>query len=51
MSDPNTHLNSKNSAHAPTPAQLNPPPVQDQGRTMLQPNRNPAPGRMPLFRR
>jgi hypothetical protein len=51
MSDSNTHLNTKDGAHAPTPAQLNPRPAQDQGRTALQPNRNPAPGRMPLFGR
>jgi hypothetical protein len=51
MSDPNMHLNTKDGGHAPTPAQLNPPPAQGQGRTAPQPNRNPASGRMPLFRR
>jgi hypothetical protein len=51
MSNPNTHLNTKEGEPAPCPAQLNPRLVQDRGRTAPPPNGNPAPGRTPLFRR
>jgi hypothetical protein len=51
MSDPNTPLDAEYGGHAPPPKLVSPPSVHGQGRRAPPSNSNPAPARMPLFRR
>jgi hypothetical protein len=50
MSDSNPPLDTKERAHASTPAQVIPRPARGPAKTASQPNGSPATGRKPLFR-
>jgi hypothetical protein len=51
MSDPTPNLNAEDGAPPATPQRVIPPPAYGQGRKAPQSKGNPAPVRMPLFRR